>query len=146
MGAEAKAKEMGIEFPDNAEPGYLKMASRVGNLILTSGHTSQIKGKLGDDLTVEQGYDAAKEAVIWILQTVHQELGSLDGLRVTKLLGMVNSTLDFTDQHLVINGASDMLHEIFGKEDAGWHARSAVGFVQLPTGVAVEIEAIFEVS
>ena len=145
MGAEAKAKELGIEFPDNAEPAYLKMATRAGNLVFTSGHVSKIKGKLGDDLTVEQGYEAAKEAVIWVLQSVHQEMGTLDGLRVTKLLGMVNSTLDFTDQHLVINGASDLLHQIFGTEDAGWHARSAVGFVQLPTGVAVEIEVIFEI-
>ena len=145
MSADAKASKLGIEFPDNAKPGYLKMVTRAGNLLFTSGHVSTIKGKLGDDVTVEQGYEAAKESAIWILQSVHQEMGTLDGLRVTKLLGMVNSTLDFTDQHLVINGASDLLHEIFGREDAGWHARSAVGFAQLPTGVAVEIEAIFEV-
>lgn len=145
MSAEAKAKELGIEFPDNAEPAYLKMVTRVGNLLMTSGHVSQIKGKLGADLAVEQGYEAAKESIIFILQSVHQEMGTLDGLRVTKLLGMVNSTQDFTDQHLVINGASDLLHNIFGREGDGWHARSAVGFASLPTGVAVEIEAIFEI-
>ena len=80
-----------------------------------------------------------------ILRSVYAEHGTLDNLRVIKLLGCVYSTGEFTDQHLVINGASDLLHEIFGREDAGWHARSAVGFAQLPTGVAVEIEAIFEV-
>ena len=64
--------------------------------------------------------------------------------RAVKLLGCVNSTPDFTDQHLVINGASDLIHEIFGKSGDGFHARSAVGFVSLPTGVAVEVEAIFE--
>ena len=69
----------------------------------------------------------------------------LDGLRVVKVLGCVNSTLDFTDQHLVINGCSDLLHQIFGKEGNGFHARSALGFAQLPTGAAVEVEAIFEV-
>ena len=83
--------------------------------------------------------------IINILQSVHQEVGTLDGLRVIKLLGCVNSTLDFIEQHLVINGASDLLHKIFGEQD-GFHARSAIGFAQLPTGVAVEIEAIFEVS
>ena len=145
MGAEAKAKELGIEFPDNAEPAYLKMATRAGNLVFTSGHVSKIKGKLGDDLDVDQGYAAARECAVAILQSVHQEVGSLDGLRVVKLLGMVNSALDFTDQHLVINGASDLLHELFGKDGDGFHARSAVGFAQLPTGVAVEVEAIFEV-
>ena len=76
---------------------------------------------------------------------MHAEHGTLDGLRVTKLLGCVNSTPDFIEQHLVINGASDLLHAIFGKEEDGYHARSAVGFVSLPTGVAVEIEAIFEI-
>jgi enamine deaminase RidA (YjgF/YER057c/UK114 family) len=145
MSAEAKARELGIAFPDNAEKGYLNMVVRSGNLLITSGHVSKIKGKLGDDVTVEQGYEAAREAVVWILQTLHQELGSLDGVKVLKLLGMVNSTPDFIEQHLVINGASDLLHEIFGKDGDGYHARSAVGFAALPTGVAVEIEAIFEV-
>ncbi len=143
MGAEAKARELGLEFPDNAERAYLNMAARTGNLIITSGHVSTQKGKLGQDVTVDQGYEAAKEVAVNILQSVHQEVGSLDGLRVVKLLGCVNSTLEFTDQHLVINGASDLLHKIFGDDD-GFHARSAIGFAQLPTGVAVEIEAIFE--
>ena len=144
MSAESKARELGLEFPDNAEKAYLNMAARTGNLVVTSGHTSTQKGKLGQDVTVEQGYAAAREVIVNILQSVHQEVGTLDGLRVVKLLGCVNSTLDFIEQHLVINGASDLLHEIFGEDD-GFHARSAIGFAQLPTGVAVEIEAIFEI-
>ena len=145
MGAEARAKELGIEFTDDAEKAYLNMVARIGNTLYTSGHVSDIKGKLGDDLDVDQGYAAARECAVAILQSVHQEVGSLDGLRVVKLLGMVNSALDFTDQQLVVNGASDLLHELFGKDGDGFHARSAVGFAQLPTGVAVEVEAIFEV-
>ena len=76
---------------------------------------------------------------------MHNTHGTLDGLRVIKLLGCVNSTLEFTDQHLVINGASDLLHELYGRSGDGFHARSALGFAALPTGAAVEIEAIFEV-
>ena len=144
MSAEAKAIELGIEFPDQ-EPGYLNLCIRTGNLLITSGHTSDIKGKLGDDLEVEQGYAAARECAEKILASVHAEHGTLDGLRVIKLLGCVNSTLEFTEQHLVINGTSDLLHEIFGKEGDGYHARSALGFASLPTGPAVEVEAIFEV-
>ena len=120
------------------------MVARVGTTLLTSGHVSEIKGKLGADLVVEQGYAAARECGISILQSVHQDVGTIDGLRVVKLFGMVNSALDFTDQHLVVNGISDLYHEIFGKDGDGFHARSAVGFAQLPTGVAVEVEAIFE--
>ena len=146
MSAEAKAKELGLEFTDGAEKGYLNMVARSGNMLYASGHVSDIKGKLGDDLGVDEGYKAARECAVAILQSLHQEGGSLDGLKVIKLLGMVNSALDFTDQHLVINGASDLLHEIFGKDGDGFHARSAVGFAQLPTGVAVEVEAIFEIA
>ncbi|MBB17087.1 hypothetical protein CMK22_17615, partial [Candidatus Poribacteria bacterium] len=68
-----------------------------------------------------------------------------DGLRVIKVLGCVNSTLEFTDQHLVINGASDLFHELYGKDGDGYHARSALGFASLPTGPAVEVEVIFEI-
>ncbi|MFP6767226.1 MAG: RidA family protein [Planctomycetaceae bacterium] len=145
MGAEQNAVDLGLAFPDQ-EPGYLNLCARSGNLLFTSGHTSDMKGKLGADLTVEQGYEAAKDCAIKILQSVHRETGSLDGLRVVKLLGCVNSTQDFIEQHLVINGASDLLHEIFGKDGDGYHARSALGFASLPTGPAVEVEAIFEIS
>ena len=108
MGAEAKAAELGLTFPEQ-EPGYLNLCVRTGNLLITSGHTSDIKGKLGADLTVERGYEAAKECAIKILQSVHHAHGTLDGLRVLKLLGCVNSTQDFIEQHLVVNGASDLL-------------------------------------
>lgn len=146
MSAEAKAKELGIEFTDDAEKAYLNMVARIGNTLYTSGHVSVIKGKLGANLSVDQGYEAAKECGIAILKSVHQEVGSLDGLKVIKLFGMVNSSLDFIEQHLVVNGVSDLYHEIFGKDGDGFHARSAVGFAQLPTGGAVEVEAIFEVT
>jgi enamine deaminase RidA (YjgF/YER057c/UK114 family) len=144
MGAEQKARELGIGFPVK-EKGYLNLCVRSGNMLITSGHVSDIKGKLGAGLSVEQGYQAARECIIKVLQSVRQAHGTLDGLRVLKLLGSVNSAPDFTEQHLVVNGASDLLHELFGKDDLGYHARSALGFAALPTGVAVEIEAIFEV-
>ena len=144
MGAEQNALDEGLEFKEQ-EPGYLNLCRRVGNLLITSGHTSDLKGILGNGLTVGQGYEAARDCAVKILNSVHQCFGTLDGLAVVKLLGCVYSTGDFTDQHLVINGASDLLHKIFNQEDDGYHARSAVGFVALPTGAAVEIEAIFEV-
>jgi enamine deaminase RidA (YjgF/YER057c/UK114 family) len=143
MGAEQKAAELGIDFPTK-EKGYLNLCARSGNLLITSGHVSDMKGKLGAGLNVEQGYQAARECAVKILQSVRQAQGTLDGLRVVKLLGC-NSAPDFTDQHLVVNGASDLYHQIFGKDDLGYHARSALGFAALPTGVAVEVEAIFEI-
>jgi len=144
MSAEQKATELGITFPDQPK-GYLNLCIRSGNLLITSGHVSDLKGKLGAGTTVQQGYDAAKDCAIKILRSVHAEHGTLDGLRVLKLLGCVNSTGDFIEQHLVINGASDLLHQIFGKDGDGYHARSALGFASIPTGSAVEIEAIFEI-
>lgn len=145
MSAENKAKELGITFtPATGEKTYLELCYPSGNLFFLSGHVCAIKGKLGADVTVEQGYAAAREVAIKLLQSLRQKVDSLDSVRVVKLLGCVNSTPDFIEQHLVINGASDLLHEIFGKFGDGHHARSAVGFASLPTGVAVEIEAIFE--
>ncbi len=144
MGAEQKATESGIVF-ESQKPGYLNLCIRSGNQLITSGHTSDLKGVLGKDLTVEQGYEAAKDCATKILKSVHNTHGTLDGLRVVKLLGCVYSASDFTDQHLVINGASDLLHELFGKDGDGYHARSALGFAALPTGAAVEVEAIFEI-
>ena len=91
------------------------------------------------------GAAAARDCGIKILQSVHDEYGTLDNLRVIKVLGCVYSASEFTDQHLVINGCSDLFHEIFGKEGDGYHARSALGFAALPTGAAVEVEAIFEI-
>jgi enamine deaminase RidA (YjgF/YER057c/UK114 family) len=144
MSAQQRARELGIDLSPQ-EPGYLNLCVRSGNQLITSGHVSDMKGVLGKDLTVEQGYEAAKDCAAKILRSVHDRHGTLDGLRVVKLLGCVYSAPDFTDQHLVINGASDLLHELFGKQGNGYHARSALGFASLPTGVAVEVEAIFEI-
>jgi len=144
MGAEAKALELGLKF-EPITPGYLNLCVRTGNLLITSGHVSDLKGKLGAGVTVEQGYAAARDCMVKILRSVHHEYGTLDNLRVLKLLGCVNSTLEFSDQHLVVNGASDLLHELYGKTGDGYHARSALGFAQLPTNAAVEVEAIFEI-
>ncbi len=144
MSAEQKAKELGLSF-EPIKPGYLNLCIRTGNLLMTSGHTSDAKGVLGAGLGGGDGYAGAQGCAIKILRSVHHAHGTLDGLKVIKLLGCVYSASDFTDQHLVINGASDLLHEIFGKEGDGYHARSALGFAALPTGAAVEVEAIFEI-
>ena len=144
MTPEEKAKELGIVFTKQ-EPGYLNLCIRTGNLLITSGHTSDMKGKLGGDLTTDEGYEAAKDCMTKILNSVYNAHGTIDGLRVIKLLGCVNSTQDFIEHHLVINGASDLLHELYGKDGDGDHARSALGFASLPTGPAVEVEGIFEI-
>lgn len=144
MGPQQTAESLGLKF-EKLTPGYLNLCVRTGNLLITSGHTSDLKGKLGAGVTTEQGYDAARNCAIKVLRSVWNTHGTLDNLRVLKVLGCVNSTLEYTDQHLVINGFSDLIHEIFGKTTDGYHARSAVGFVQLPTGAAVEVEAIFEI-
>ena len=138
------AENAGIVFSKQT-PGYLNLCIRSGNHLITSGHVSDLKGKLGSDVSTESGYQAARTCAEKILNSVWNTHGTLDGLRVIKVLGCVNSTPDYTDQHLVINGCSDLLHKVFGKEGNGYHARSALGFAQLPTGAAVEVEAIFEV-
>lgn len=144
MTPQQKAESLGLTFTKQA-PGYLNLCIRSGNQLLTSGHVSDLKGKLGADLKTEDGYKAAKNCAEKVLRSVWDTHGTLDGLKVIKVLGCVNSTLDYSDQHLVINGCSDLLHEIFGKDGDGYHARSALGFAQLPTGAAVEVEAIFEI-
>jgi enamine deaminase RidA (YjgF/YER057c/UK114 family) len=144
MSPQEIAESVGIQFVKQ-EPGYLSMVVRTGNLLITSGHVSDIKGKLGLDVTVEQGKAAARECAVKILNSVWNAHGTLNGLRVLKLLGCVNSTLEFDQQHVVVNGCSDLLHEIFGKNGDGYHARSALGFAQIPTNSAVEVEAIFEI-
>jgi enamine deaminase RidA (YjgF/YER057c/UK114 family) len=144
MSAEQKAAELGLKF-EPIEPGYLNLCIRTGNLLMLSGHVSDQKGRLGENVSLEEGIAAARDCAVKILRSVRDEHGTLDGLRVIKLLGCVNSTPDFTDQHLVINGASDLFHELYGKTGDGYHARSALGFAALPTGVAVEVEAIFEI-
>ncbi len=138
------AESLGITF-EKIPPGYLNKCVRSGNLLITSGHTSKIKGKLGADLQTKQGYDAARECAVEILCSVWNTHGTLNGLKVLKVLGCVNCTPDFIEQPQVVNGASDLLHELYGKQTDGWHARSALGFASLPSGVAVEVEAIFEI-
>jgi enamine deaminase RidA (YjgF/YER057c/UK114 family) len=144
MTPQDNAERLGVVFKPQ-ERGYLNLCVKTGQLLMTSGHVSDIKGKLGAGLTVPEGVAAARECAVKILNSVWNTHGTLNGLRVLKLLGCVNSTLDFTEQHLVMNGCSDLLHEVFGKDGAGFHARSALGFAQIPTGSAVEVEAIFEI-
>jgi enamine deaminase RidA (YjgF/YER057c/UK114 family) len=144
MNPQATAQSLGLTF-EKLTPGYLNLCIRSGNQLLSSGHVSTLKGKLGAGLTTEEGYGAARECAAKVLNSVWNAHGTLDGLRVIKVLGCVNSAPDFIEQHLVINGASDLLHEVFGKTGDGYHARSALGFASLPTGAAVEVEVIFEV-
>ncbi len=144
MTPQQKAEQLGIKF-EKQTPGYLNLCIRTGNQLMSSGHVSTGKGKLGAGMTTPEGYAAARDCAEKILNSVWNTHGSLDGLKVIKVLGCVNSTQDFIEQHLVINGASDLFHEIFGKEGDGFHARSALGFASLPTGAAVEVEAIFEI-
>ncbi|MDP3262180.1 MAG: RidA family protein [Tabrizicola sp.] len=142
--------DLGVALPDAPAPAanYVPFVI-TGNLVHISGQISQnegglIKGRLGDDLAVEQGADAARRCAISLLAQLKKACDG-DFSRVSKavkLVGFVNSTPEFTDQPKVINGASDFLVAVMG--DAGRHARSAVSAASLPLGVAVEIEAIFE--
>src|SRR3954451_4644783 len=145
MTPQQTAQNLDITF-EKQTPGYLNLCIRSGNQLISSGHVSTLKGKLGAGVTTEDGYAAARDCASKILNSVWNTHGTLNGLRVIKVLGCVNSTLDFEEQHLVINGASDLFHEVFGKQTDGYHARSALGFASLPTGAAVEVEAIFEVA
>lgn len=144
MTPQQKAESLGITF-EKLTPGYLNLCVRSGNQLITSGHVSALKGKLGAGLVTDDGYKAARNCAELILRSVWNAHGTLDGLRLLKVLGCVNSAPDFIEQHLVINGASDLFHEVFGKTGDGYHARSALGFASLPTGAAVEVEAIFEI-
>jgi enamine deaminase RidA (YjgF/YER057c/UK114 family) len=151
MSAEKKLKELGISLPPSPKPvaNYVPTV-RVGNLLFVSGHgpyndgKTLTSGKLGKELTVDQGYQTARNVALNCLASIRAAIGDLDRVkRVVKLLGMVNCTEDFKDHPKVINGASDLLVEVLG--DAGKHARSAVGMQALPNGIAVEIEMILEV-
>ena len=153
MSAETRLKEKNITLPQPATPlaNYVG-AVRVGTLLFVSGHgplrgdgKPAAKGKVGRELTVEQGYQVAREVGLSMLATVRASLGSLDRVkRVVKVLGMVNSADGFGDQPRVINGFSDLMVEVFG-EAIGKHARSAVGMAELPMGIPVEIEMVLEV-
>jgi enamine deaminase RidA (YjgF/YER057c/UK114 family) len=148
---ETKLAELGVTLPDAPAPAanYVPYVI-VGDMVYVSGQISAtsdglITGKLGADVDVEAGANAAKACAISLLAQLKAACdGDIDRLvRVVKLVGFVNSTADFTDQPKVINGASDFMVEAL--EDAGRHARSAVSAASLPLGVAVEIEAIFQI-
>jgi enamine deaminase RidA (YjgF/YER057c/UK114 family) len=132
-------------------PGNFVSAVRTGNLLYTAGTGPGLPeggflhvGKLGANVTIEQGYDCARQTMLNLLSVVKGELGDLDKVkRVVKLLCMINATPDFEDTPKVANGASDLLNSIYGEK--GRHARSAVGMATLPSGMPVEIEMILEV-
>lgn len=147
---EARLSALNLTLPDAPAPAanYVPFV-RTGNQIFVSGQVSSgpdgfIKGKLGADMSVEEGAAAARRCGLALIAQARAAVGDLDKIkRVVKLVGFVNSTVDFTDQPKVVNGCSDLMVEVFG--EAGRHARSAVSAASLPFGVAVEIEAIFEV-
>ncbi len=147
-----RIQELHLTLPPAPKPvAVYKPAVKVGNLLFVSGHgplkpdKSLILGKVGKTLTTEEGTAAARQTALAILATLTDTLGSLNKVkRLIKSFGMVNCTDDFTEQPKVINGYSELMKDVFG-EDAGVGARSAVGHNSLPGGMAVEIEAIFEV-
>ena len=151
MGAEARVAELKLELPQAPKPvATYVTAVRHGDLLYVSGHGplradgTLMVGKVGSDYDVEQGKAAARQTGLAILATVRSHLGSLDKVvRLVKVLGMVNATPEFTEHPKVINGFSDLMVEVFG--DSGKGARSAVGMGSLPGGIAVEVEAIFQV-
>ena len=151
MGAEARIAELKLELPPAPKPvATYVTAIRHGDLLYVSGHGplrtdgTMITGRLGENMDVEAGQAAARQTGLAILATLRAHLGSLDKVaRLIKTLGMVNSTPGFHDQPRVINGYSDLMKDVFG--EAGVGARSAVGMGALPGGIAVEIEAIFQV-
>jgi enamine deaminase RidA (YjgF/YER057c/UK114 family) len=152
MPAQARLSELGLVLPPAPKPvGVYKPVVIVSGMAYLSGHgplradKTLITGRLGADMDVKAGYEAARVTGLAILATLHGELGSLDRVvRLVKLLGLVRCTEEFTDQPAVINGCSELFRDIFG-EDIGVAARSALGTNALPGGIAVEIEAIFEV-
>lgn len=148
---EARLAELGIKLPTPPQPvaNYVN-GVRTGNLIFLAGKGpkrsdgTEITGKLGADVSIEQGYEAARLTAINQLAVLKDMLGDLRKVkRVVKVLGMVNSDPDFVEQPAVINGFSDLIVEVFG--DRGRHARAAVGMASLPRGQSVEIEMIVEV-
>ncbi len=148
MSAEARLKELGLVLPVMAKPVANYVPYRIaGNILYLSGqgprdeNCNNLSGKLGADISIEEGYRRARLVGLGLLAAMRDALGSLDRVDyVVKLLGMVNATPDFNDPPKVINGCSDLFVDVFG--EAGRHARSAVGHVTLPGQISVEIEAI----
>jgi len=141
---EEKLKEMGITLPEVSAPAanYVKWR-QVDNLLYLAGDGSDLKGTLGKDLTVKQGYQAARETGISILATLKAATGDLSRIKqFVKVRGMVNSADDFYQQPQVVNGFSDLMVEVFGEK--GKHARAAVGHSTLPFNIALEIEVVVE--
>lgn len=151
MNAEQKLSNMGIVIPTPVLPiAQYVPVKQAGNFLFVSGQAAiqdgalMYKGRLGENITIEEGYQAARIAAINILAALKEYLGSLDKVKsVVKVNGFVACCDDFSEQPKVINGASDLLAEVF--EPNGKHARSAVGLNALPLGTPVEVEAIFEI-
>ena len=151
MGAEARLVEMGVTVPEVVPPlAAYQPTARTGNLVFTAGQLPAREGemmaigKLGANVSEEQGYDCARQCALNALAAIKAEIGSLDAIkRVVKVVVFVASTPDFTGQPKVANGASEFLGEVFG--EAGKHARSAVGVSALPLDVPVEVELVVEV-
>jgi len=144
-------KDLGIELPEVPKPAAVYLpAKTVGNLVYTSGQDCRVdgvllyEGKVGSDLTIEQGQEAARQTMINCLAALKNEIGDLNRVKqVVKLLGFVNSAPGFVEQPYVINGASELLEEVFGEK--GRHARSAISSNELPFNTPVEIEMIVEI-
>jgi enamine deaminase RidA (YjgF/YER057c/UK114 family) len=149
MSVNDKLKELGITLPPVGTPAaaYVPYV-RTGNLVFLSGHIAKKEGKawvgqLGKTMNTEDGKAAARAIAIDLMGTLNAAVGGLDKVkRIVKVMGLVNSTSEFTEQHLVINGASELFAQVFG--DKGAHARSAFGVAQIPQGSCVEIELIAE--
>ncbi|MBA2326546.1 MAG: RidA family protein [Actinobacteria bacterium] len=152
MGADQRVTELGLELPEAQQPvaNYVT-AVQAGELLFLSGHGpvradgTPVLGKVGGDLDLAAGVEAARLTGLFLLATMRAELGSLDRVaRIVKLLGMVNCAPGFNDTPTVVNGCSDLLVDVFG--DAGRHARSAIGVAELPFDLAIEIEAVVQVT
>lgn len=151
MSIYVKLTELGITLPPVAAPAaaYVPFV-QTGNLVFLSGHLAKKDGKVwvgqfGKNMSVEEGKAAARAAAIDLMGTLHAAVGDLNRIkRIVKLMSLVNSTGDFTEQHLVTNGASELFGEVFGAKGA--HARSAFGVAQIPLGACVEIELIAELA
>ena len=150
MSAYDQLARLGITLPVANKPaGAFVMTAQTGNVVFVSGHIARRDGKswsgqLGKQLTTEEGKLAARAVAIDLLATLHADIGDLNRVRrIVKALCLVNSTPEFTEQHLVANGCSELLAEVFGER--GRHARSAFGVAQLPLGACVEVELVVEV-